>query len=67
MDARLAMARAHHRQAQAVAAEAALHRSSRDVLIRQLRREDPARWSYAALAAEIGCSRELIRAICDRK
>ena len=40
--------------------EAARHREQRDALVRQLRRDDPQRWSYSALARAVGCSPELI-------
>lgn len=40
-----------------------MHRTQRDRLIRQLREEDPDRWTYPALAAAVGCSPELVAAI----
>jgi len=43
------------------------YRAERDRLIHQLRDEDPQRWSYGALAAALGCSRELIAMIVKRK
>lgn len=46
---------------------AAQYRAERDRLIRQLRSEDPRRWSYGALAAGLGCSRELIALVVKRK
>jgi ribosome-binding protein aMBF1 (putative translation factor) len=39
------------------------HRQQRDALIRRAREENPGRWSYSALAAAVGCSKELIAAI----
>jgi hypothetical protein len=39
------------------------HRDQRDRLVKQLRAEDSERWTYPALAAAVGCSRELIAAI----
>jgi len=39
------------------------HRQQRDALVRQLREADPHTWSYSALAAAVGCSKELIAAI----
>lgn len=59
MDVRAALARDHHRAAAASTGEAGEHRAERDRLIRQLRAEDPVTWTYAALAAAIGCSPEL--------
>lgn len=59
MDVRAALAREHHRAAAASNEEAGDHRAQRDRLIRQLRAEDPVTWTYAALAAAIGCSPEL--------
>jgi hypothetical protein len=62
-DARAVQAREAHRLAGDAERLAAQHRSQRDRLVRQLRAEDPARWSYTALAAAVGCSPELIAAI----
>ena len=62
-DARSQQAREHHR-AQAAAEESAKrHRDQRNRLVKQLRAEDPDRWTYPALAAAVGCSPELIAAI----
>ena len=55
-----------HRKAVEVDELAARKRAERDALIRQLREEDPQRWSYGALAAAIGCSRELIALVVKR-
>jgi hypothetical protein len=62
-DARAQQAREHHLAAAASEDEAARHRQVRDDLIRDLRREDPKRWSYGALAKAVGCSYSLIPAI----
>lgn len=62
-DARAVQAREAHRLAGEAERLAARHRAQRDRLVRQLRAEDPARWSYTALAAAVGCSPELIAAI----
>jgi ribosome-binding protein aMBF1 (putative translation factor) len=43
------------------------YRQQRDALIRRARQEDPGRWSYNALAAAIGCSKELIAAIIKHR
>jgi hypothetical protein len=45
---------------------AARLRAERDQLIRRLRAEDPQKWSYGALAAALGCSRELIALVAKR-
>jgi hypothetical protein len=66
-DARAARARELHRKAAEADAVAARHRAERDRLIRQLRDDDPARWSYGALAKAIGCSRELVALVLKRK
>lgn len=60
MDIRAARAREEHRLAAESAQLAGLHRAQRDRLVRQLRAEDPGRWSYLALAKAVGCSPELI-------
>lgn len=36
------------------------YRDARDALVRELRAEDPGKWTLSALAAEVGCSKELI-------
>jgi AraC-like DNA-binding protein len=59
-DIRAVEARQHHRAAAKSGREAGQHRQLRDECVRQLRREDPARWTYPALAAAVGCSPELI-------
>ncbi|MFZ2164130.1 MAG: hypothetical protein WAV45_01580, partial [Propionibacteriaceae bacterium] len=65
-DARAARARELHRKAVEADELAARQRAERDELIRRLREEDPKRWSYGALAAAIGCSRELIALVVKR-
>lgn len=60
MDARAQQAREHHRESGKLSEQAAQHREQRDRLVRQLRADDPARWTYPALAAAVGCSPELI-------
>lgn len=64
MDVRAVLARDHHRAAALSIAEAGGHRVQRDLLIRQLRAEDPATWTYAVLAAAVGCSPELAAFVC---
>ena len=65
-DARAARARDLHRRAAEADARAARYRAERDRLLRTLREEDPDRWSYGALAAAIGSSRELIALVLKR-
>jgi AraC-like DNA-binding protein len=62
-DARAQQAREHHRAQLAQEESARRHRDQRDRLVKQLRREDPVRWTYPALAGAVGCSPELIAAI----
>jgi hypothetical protein len=62
-DARAQQAREHHRVSAGLTAQAAQHRVQRDTLVRKLRAEDPAKWTYKALAAAVGCSPELIAVI----
>ncbi|MCE1174887.1 MAG: hypothetical protein LWW77_09815 [Propionibacteriales bacterium] len=65
-DARAARARELHRKAVEADELAARLRAERDQLIRRLRAEDPQKWSYGALAAALGCSRELIAVVARR-
>ncbi|MCG2805516.1 hypothetical protein [Propionicimonas sp.] len=65
-DARAARARELHRKAVEADELAARLRAERDQLIRRLRAEDPQKWSYGALAAALGCSRELIALVAKR-
>lgn len=60
MDSRAALARRYHRDAYKAGETAVQCRAARDQLIRQLRREDPGTWTYAALAEAVGCSPELV-------
>lgn len=59
-DRRAVEAADHHRASIASGRTADQHRQQRDALVRQLRGEDPKRWTYGALAAAVGCSPELI-------
>jgi AraC-like DNA-binding protein len=68
VDIKVQQAREHHARSLEKEAEAGREREQRDRLIRQIRDDDPARWSYSALAKAVGCSRELIAYIvADRK
>jgi len=60
MDIKVQQAREHHARSLEKEAEAGREREQRDRLIRQIRDDNPARWSYSALARAVGCSRELI-------
>ena len=62
-DPAIQQAREHHRRAAEALALAERHRQQRDALIRRAREDHPGRWSYGALAAAVGCSKELIAAI----
>lgn len=66
MEALAALAREAHAKAAGCDAEASRFRALRDDSVRRLRTEDPARWTYAALAKAIGCSPELIAKILTR-
>jgi len=66
-DPRAARARELHAKAAEADRLAEQCRAERDRLIHQLRSEDPKRWSYGALGAAVGCSRELIALIVKRK
>ena len=61
------MARQYHEAAARTSHEAETHRRLRDEIIRALRAEDPGYWTYAKLAEEIGCSKELIALIINPK
>lgn len=65
-DPRAVRARELHRKAAEADELAARYRLERDRLIHQLRAEDPARWSYSAIAAALGCSRELVALVSRR-
>ena len=62
-DLRAVAARKAHLEAEGADRAAAAQRDKRDRLVRQLRAEDPERWSLGALAAAVGCSRALIQRI----
>lgn len=64
-DLRALAARNLHQEALAAKARAGELRAQRDRYVRQLRAEDPARWTHKALARAVGCSEELI-ALIDR-
>lgn len=59
-DPRLARARGAHASAHGHDEAARQRRDIRDRIVRELRAEDPKRWTLSALAAEVGCSKELI-------
>lgn len=59
-DSRLTDAHRLHVEAMRVVASAREKRDQRDRLICRVRAEDPAYWTYARLASEVGCSLELI-------
>jgi hypothetical protein len=59
-DPRAVSARQAHRLAGADARRAADQRARRDALVRELRAEDPELWTYSRLAAQVGCSTELV-------
>lgn len=62
-DARAAQAREAHRLSREAVGQAERHREQRNRLIRQLRAEDPDRWSYGAIAKAVGISPEMAAAI----
>jgi len=66
-DARAQQAREHHEAAARALADADRHRDQRDQLVRSLRRDDPKRWTYLALAKAVGCSPELIAVIIKQR
>lgn len=59
-DLRPHQASVSHRQAGDVDLVARQHRDVRDAIVRELRAEDPKKWTMSRLAAEVGCSKELI-------
>lgn len=61
MDSRVDEARHHHQAAIDDRKSAAEHLAQRDDLVRALHAEG--NWSYAALAAALGCSREVVAKI----
>ena len=62
-DIQAALARSYHRASLASAEQAKTEREARNRAVRALRAADPQRWTYGALAAAVGCSRELIALI----
>lgn len=62
-DIRAQQAREHHRHSKDSERLAEQHRSARNALVRALRADDPAVWTYRALAGAVGCTEELIAAI----
>lgn len=66
-DVRAQQAREYHRLAAEDEQRAGEHRAQRDRLIRQLRAEDPERWTYAVLASAVGCSPELAAHIVKKE
>jgi len=59
-DLRATRARQLHRAVSDLTAQRSTAVAERNAIVLALRAEDPSRWSYAALAAAVGCSRELI-------
>lgn len=66
-DMTAARAREMHERAAEAERRAAELRARRDDLIRRLRAEDEERWSYGAIAAAVGCSRELVAQVVKRR
>ncbi len=62
-DPRPSMARRFQQEAQDLDGRASVLRHQRDRIVRQLRAEDPKRWTYPAIAEILGCSPELVAAI----
>ena len=60
-------AREHQLAVARALADAHRNREQRDNLVRQLRRDDPQRWTYSALADLIGCSYTLIPHILNER
>lgn len=63
MDPLAQQAREHHRKAGDASRAADVHRECRDELIRRLWETRRDEWTYAKLAAAVGCSPELIAKI----
>ena len=63
MDPLAQQAREHHRLAGQCTSCANRHRQQRDELIKQLWATERRAWTYAKLAAAVGCSPELIAKI----
>lgn len=66
-DARAMQTREAHRLAGETERRAHQYRIQRNRLVRQLRAEDPQRWTYPALAVAVGCSPELVAAIVKNR
>jgi len=64
VDVRIAQAREHHAAAADLDDQAHRRRYLRDIIIRQLRQEDPKRWTFGRLAREVGVSKQLIAYVC---
>lgn len=56
----LSLAKMAHRQSLQSEDEADLHRQRRDKAIRDLRKQDPKRWTYPKIAQAVGCSPQLV-------
>lgn len=67
MDVRARQAREQHQCAENACRFAKAHRQQRDQLIRELRTNDPAQWSYRELAKAVGCSKSLIKKILEQE
>ncbi|MBE5453470.1 hypothetical protein E3G52_000334 [Mycobacteroides abscessus] len=65
MDARAQQAREHHRLSGDASRVGAQHRDQRDALVRSLWDTEREKWTYAKLAAAVGCSAQLIQKIID--
>lgn len=63
METRARLAHDHHQAAAQCDQESAWYRGQRDTLVRELRADDPGRWTYRELADHVGCSPELIARI----
>jgi hypothetical protein len=63
-DIRAAQAREQHRLYLTAEQRADQHREQRNRLVRALREDNPGRWTYARISAEVGIGVELVKAIC---
>jgi hypothetical protein len=63
VDARAQQAREFHRRLVEAENRAEELRAQRNRIVRTLRAEDPERWTYSALAAAVGCTKETISAV----
>lgn len=64
MDIWVQRAREENRAAQQDEKSAGQHRANRDEAIRRLRADDPAQWTYAAIAKAVGIGPEMVAKIC---